>query len=740
MSDSHYFHDAGGAMKADHPTYIERKADGDLFNALNNGELCYVLNARQMGKSSLRTRMMERLKGTGSICTLIDLGDLNDIGNSNTDDRGQMKWYLSLLSELVEKFDILDSTAEKQWIAQNIHRPPNILLMKFFDEILLKNLHQDRIVIFLDEIDALISKRFKYDFLAFIRSCYNRRSDYPDFNRIVFCLLGVVAPSDLMADAQHTFNIGRDIELTGLEYSKASASFAQGLIGKVNHPQATIKQIFNWTNGQPFLTQKLCQLVADCAENNLIDVDRFVEVDLIDNWSSRSDLIKQHLQYISNNLLTRDRGSDPVSLLITLGQILDNKQIEYNPKDLEHTQLKLSGIILVEPEGIKIFNKLYARIFNKDWIELQLDNPQKIWFPQEDLEEITYLAPPSKFIQNIAKAIDTKIVAIVGFLLFIDLLSLYTSYNLFSSAAWTKAFNPSGNSLIVELFRSTFLILFSAYAFKYLFYKETQKILTLDRLWWMRTCLGVLIFLFTIFVSIYNLYLGPVNLANKQPLALTENLSWVRNYSVPYLFYFPYAIINFVFISIPVISTTIYSSVISISNNIKIIKIFNESIEKINNYVDYLGADNLSNEEKENIIKQMMDYFLKLSTTFLEDFTRYSIFFVGIVFLFSFELTIGKITLAETGLAMTLIDYSFCWISIIIIFFCGAIEYQKIFTEACNLLLKIGDIENKFNEFKLKHNLTKLIGTGIWKIKTQAYFFPCLSVIVFGIVLMFAIR
>ncbi|PSB57454.1 hypothetical protein [Chamaesiphon polymorphus] len=136
MSASHYYHDAGGALPPNHPTYIERKADVDLFNALKNGEFCYVLNARQMGKSSLRTRTMERLLAIGSICTSIDLGDLNELGNINTDDRGQMKWYLSFLSELVKNFNLLDSDEELEWIDNNIHRPPNILLTRFFEEVL----------------------------------------------------------------------------------------------------------------------------------------------------------------------------------------------------------------------------------------------------------------------------------------------------------------------------------------------------------------------------------------------------------------------------------------------------------------------------------------------------------------------------------------------------------------------------------------------------------------------------
>jgi AAA-like domain len=739
MLNERYFHDTGGALPPNHPTYIERKADNDLFNALNNGEFCYVLNARQMGKSSLRTRTMERLKSTGAICTFIDLGDLNDLGNANTDDRGQMKWYLSFLSEIVENFDLLDSTAEKQWIDQNIHRPPNMLLMKFFDEILLNKLHYDRIVIFLDEIDALISKTFKYDFLGFIRSYYNRRADYPEFNRVVFCLLGVVTPGELMADTQHAFNIGKDIELTGLEYAKAVRSFSQGAIGKVTNPQQTIEQIFNWTHGQPFLTQKLCQLVIDRAvEDRSIDVNSFVENELIDNWLSRSDLVKQHLQTIGNYLLARNRGSNPVALLITLGQILDDKSIKYNPNNLQHTQLKLSGIIRVEPEGIQIFNKLYTQIFNKSWIERSLDNLKKIWFPQQELEEIVYLSPPSKFVQILAELLDTKIALVAALLFAIDLLSLYTCYYIFSSEPWNAAFNLTGKGMYIDLFRSGFLIGAVVYTYKYLFYKETQRILILDRLWWIRTCMGILIFLVTIFVLVYNLYLGPIDLANRQPL--TGDTSWFRAYLIPYLCYLPYAVINYVWIGIPVTLITTYSSVTSVSNNIKIINIFKESIEKVDCYVDYVRSENLRIEEKDNIVTQMMNYFEKLSVAFAEDFTRYSIILFSVLLLMIFEVTIGKNTITNTSLMIAMFDYSSCLISIILIFFCGASEYHKIFTQACNLLIKIGDLEGNLNVFTMTHSLPKLIARGIFKIRDRQYIYHYLAAIIFALILMLRIN
>jgi hypothetical protein len=63
----------GGTLRGDAASYVRRQPDEALFASLLAGEFCYVLDARQMGKSSLMIRTAARLEAEGITVIKLDL-------------------------------------------------------------------------------------------------------------------------------------------------------------------------------------------------------------------------------------------------------------------------------------------------------------------------------------------------------------------------------------------------------------------------------------------------------------------------------------------------------------------------------------------------------------------------------------------------------------------------------------------------------------------------------------------
>jgi PAS domain S-box-containing protein len=364
----------GGCLQAEASTYVVRQADEDLLAALAAREFCYVFSARQMGKSSLLVRVKAELQQTGARCAYLDMTRLGSNGLT------QAQWYTGVGVSLLQSLNVLGQVDFLAWWQERESLPLVQRLNQLMDEVVLPATADDPVYIFIDEIDGLLSLDFSTDdFFAWMRSCYNLRAHDLRYRRLTFALFGVATPADLIADKQRTpFNVGQAISLEGFTLAE-SAPLQRGLEGLVDCPQAVLKAILDWTGGQPFLTQKLCQIAATNAQPSetvplvlspgMADfwVEGLVKTALLDHWEAQDEPI--HLRTIRDHLFWHQTRT--ARLLGLYQQLLEGETV---PSDdsREQSDLLLSGLVVRRGNHLAIKNRIYREVFTLDWVSRQL--------------------------------------------------------------------------------------------------------------------------------------------------------------------------------------------------------------------------------------------------------------------------------------------------------------------------------------------------------------------------------
>ncbi|MFO0573430.1 MAG: AAA-like domain-containing protein [Polyangia bacterium] len=330
--------------------YIPREADRQLRSVLNDmGRPGYVLVARQMGKTNLILHAKREMEDENNIFVYVDL--TNRLPTLKDCFRNIIDIALESHGELDGKVgqEIRSRRAAYDHPAHKEHEMDLRCLLRAIS---------GKLVIILDEIDALTSQDYSDQLFAQIRSTFfSSRVNFSEFHRLTYVLSGVAEPTEIIKNPKISpFNIGLKIYLEDFSYDEYRNFVAKASL-KISI--SAIDRIFSWANGNPRMTWDICSAVEDSLLGG-----KEITTEVVD------EIV--HKLYLENFDLP---PIDHIRTLVENDRTIRNAVMEMRYgkgneiSDAVRTRLYLAGITkATDSDGPRIKNKIIDLSLSEQWI------------------------------------------------------------------------------------------------------------------------------------------------------------------------------------------------------------------------------------------------------------------------------------------------------------------------------------------------------------------------------------
>lgn len=240
--EARFFH-WGGNLDPNSPVYIKRPEDEKLPEHIAAGDFVTVLAPRQMGKTSLLLRVRRLLTEAGMAVAYVDLSPAREESLEN--------WYSHISMGIAEQ------------VLPAGDRPPlpqsHLEFVQFLRAVATQ-LGNTRLCIMLDEVGT-VPEDMSDAFFGNVRYVFSNRQVKPEFRFTNFVLCGTFQPRDLIKNpANSPFNISKTLRMSDL--TRDGVRRLVGMLERmgVYFDEDIPDEIYNWTGGQPYLTQRLCAI------------------------------------------------------------------------------------------------------------------------------------------------------------------------------------------------------------------------------------------------------------------------------------------------------------------------------------------------------------------------------------------------------------------------------------------------------------------------------------------------
>jgi DNA-binding winged helix-turn-helix (wHTH) protein len=238
----------GGALPLHSPLYITRRTDDEFYEAMARGDsIVLIKGARQVGKTSLLARGLQRAREAGTTVALTDLQHLAATAFES------LEKILLMLAELIAEQLGLDSPPHEKW---NNFLGPTSNFERYLRREVLANISSP-LVWAVDEVDRLFSFDYASEIFGLFRSWHNLRALDPvgPWPRLTLALAYATEAHLFITDLnQSPFNVGTRLTLE--DFTVGQVAELNQRYGAPLRNQDETTRFFALVGGHPYLAQR----------------------------------------------------------------------------------------------------------------------------------------------------------------------------------------------------------------------------------------------------------------------------------------------------------------------------------------------------------------------------------------------------------------------------------------------------------------------------------------------------
>jgi serine/threonine protein kinase len=294
----------GGAVPLASAFYVVRPTDAEFCDAIaRRDSIVLVKGARQMGKTSLLARGLQRARELGARVVVSDFQTLSEgqLGSAES-------CYFALAESIAEQLD-LDADVSALFDSR---RGASVNFKRFMQREVFKAV-EGALVWGLDEVDRLFAYPYSSEIFGLFRSWHNARAFEPDacWSRLTLAIAYATEAHLFIKDPnQSPFNVGTRLALA--DFTRDQVEDLNARHGRPLSGDAEVARFYDLVGGHPYLVRRGLHFMA----SQEVGLDRF-EAELDSNDGPLAD----HLQYL---LLSISRDPD---LREAVRAMLDGREV-----------------------------------------------------------------------------------------------------------------------------------------------------------------------------------------------------------------------------------------------------------------------------------------------------------------------------------------------------------------------------------------------------------------------------